>query len=239
MIQKALAYLVSLSAVQQLTYQGRDYTDKGLSPVKPPMQNDLVISTLTAVEDYFRDNPDSIDLTKAVVHIKGATKVEIVSAVQGEWIQRHDYLTAAATPKEFNYGRYLPIEDFMIAVQTYFVQDEVTAKLLQVVGNITDSAVVKLMDDGITQTAEAKSGIARISNVELPNPVNLAPYRTFMEIAQPSSSFVFRMKKSSGSGEGPTAALFEADGGNWQLEAIKRIRDYFRTTLPTGTVILA
>lgn len=238
MLKEIAEYIVGLSVPNTPTFDGRQYVDKSLNPVKPPVQSDLDISTLTSIEDYFRDNPDKITLENAVVHIASCTKVSVISSVEGPWIQRHGYLTSQVNPKPFSFGRYMPIEDFMIAIQTYFVPDEVTDKLLRVVGNITDSAVVKLMDDGVTQTTEAKAGIARIENVQLPNPVNLAPYRTFLEVAQPSSAFVFRMKKSSGS-EGPTAALFEADGGNWQLESIKRVRDWLRTHLPTGTVILA
>ncbi len=240
MLKAAIEKILGLAPPTQVDIDGRQYFNQGLTPVKPPVQNDLAISTLTSIADYFRDNPDSIDLKKAVVHIKSHTCVEVVSAVVGEWIQRHSYLTAEVAPKAFQYGRYLPIEHFMIAVQTHLVQDDTTAALLQVVGNITDGASVKLLDDGVTQQVEAKSGITRIENVKLPNPVQLAPYRTFLEITQPASAFVFRMKKSQGA-EGPTAALYEADGGIWQLEAIKRIRDWLRTNeaIPAETIILA
>jgi len=97
---------------------------------------------------------------------------------------------------------------------------------------------VKVLDDGITQQVQAKMGV-RIENVQLPNPIRLAPYRTFTQIEQPASAFVFRLKKSAGSGEGPTAALFDADGGNWQNDAIMNIKEWLITELPEGTTILA
>ena len=65
-----------------------------------------------------------------------------------------------------------------------------------------------------------KTGIASVGEAEVPNPVTLAPYRTFPEIEQVESKFIFRMK------EGPLAAIFEADGGAWKNEAMKRIKEY-------------
>jgi hypothetical protein len=70
-----------------------------------------------------------------------------------------------------------------------------------------------------------KTGIAKIEDVFVPNPVVLAPYRTFPEIAQPESKFIFRMQT------GPTAALFEADGGAWRNEAMGRIKAWLEEQL--------
>jgi hypothetical protein len=238
MIKEALQYLMSLKDAKQIELGGRKYTDGALAAVKPPMQSDLTIATLTGIADYFNTNPDDIDLKNTVVHIKNHKQVNVVSAVTGEWIQRHQYLTAVTEPKQFAYGRYMPLEDFIVSMQTYFVQDEITAKLMQMAGNLTDETSVKVLDDGVTQQVQAKMGI-RIENVQLPNPVSLAPYRTFTQIEQPASAFVFRLKKSGGPGEGPTAALFDADGGNWQNDAIMNIKEWLREKLPEGTTILA
>jgi len=65
----------------------------------------------------------------------------------------------------------------------------------------------------------------QIPNIKVPNPVVLAPFRTFREIAQPESKFVFRMQ------QGPRCALFEADGGAWRLEAMKRSKAYLEEEL--------
>jgi len=238
MIKEALQYLMTMKDAKQIELDGRKYTDGALTAIKPPMQSDLIIATLTGIADYFKANPDNIDLKNTVVHIKNHKQVDVISAVMGEWIQRHEYLTATTEPKQFPYGRYLPLEDFIISMQTYFVQDETTAKLMQMAGNLTDETSVKVLDDGITQQVQAKMGV-RIENVQLPNPIRLAPYRTFTQIEQPASAFVFRLKKSGGSGEGPTAALFDADGGNWQNDAIMNIKNWLETELPEGTTILA
>ncbi len=48
---------------------------------------------------------------------------------------------------------------------------------------------------------------------------------TFLEVEQPVSQFVFRMK------DGPRAAIFEADGGAWRNQAIVNIREYLKEQL--------
>lgn len=83
-------------------------------------------------------------------------------------------------------------------------------------------------DDGVTQTVTAKQGVAFVQEVAVPNPVTLAPYRSFPEISQVESEFVLRVRAGRSEGELPTIALFEADGGRWQLEAVRRVKDYLK-----------
>lgn len=236
MIKEAIEKILALSAPTISDVNGRVYCDRAVNAIKPPVQADLDVVTLSAIADYYRENPDNIDLSKTIVHVVAPNRVQVISAVADEWLQRHHYLDATTKPEQFRCGQYVGVEQFLIAMQTYFVQDEVTAAMLQVVGNIVDETSVKVLDDGVTQEITAKAGIARVSTVALPNPVELAPYRTFLEVEQPSSKFIFRLKKSDG---GPTAALFEADGGNWQRQCIISVRDWLRERLPDGTTILA
>jgi hypothetical protein len=51
----------------------------------------------------------------------------------------------------------------------------------------------------------------------------LSPYRTFRELNQPESAFIFRMR-GGGEGKAPQCALFEADGGKWKLDAVQAIK---------------
>lgn len=61
----------------------------------------------------------------------------------------------------------------------------------------------------------------------VPNPVNLIPYRTFLEVQQPASDFIFRMKSSCG----VQCAILEADGGAWKNEAMNNIKEYLKNAL--------
>ena len=96
---------------------------------------------------------------------------------------------------------------------------------MKVVGNIKEENVRQVGDDGVSQSVVAKTGVATVEDVKVPNPVILAPYRTFVEVDQPESAFVFRMKN------GPLAALFEADGGAWRNSAIEAVSSYLAEEL--------
>ena len=80
------------------------------------------------------------------------------------------------------------------------------------------------------------SGIARVEDVPVPNPVELMPYRTFREVTQPTSTFILRLKPGR-DGALPTCALFEADGGAWKLRAIQSIAAYLTENTEGITII--
>ena len=55
-----------------------------------------------------------------------------------------------------------------------------------------------------------------------PNRIRLIPFRTFQEVDQPASKFIFRMR------EGMASALFMADNNQWQVEAKNNIKRYIQ-----------
>ena len=68
--------------------------------------------------------------------------------------------------------------------------------------------------------------------------VALRPYRTFLDIHQPASEFVLRIKADKD--EGPRCALFEADGGAWRFTALEHIKSYMADNLdPDRAIIIA
>lgn len=83
------------------------------------------------------------------------------------------------------------------------------------------SGSVSTNDNGVTQTVEARQGVALNAVVEIKPRVMLRPFRTFLEVEQPESEFLLRVDPDEGIG------FFEADGGIWKLEAKKNIADYF------------
>lgn len=95
-------------------------------------------------------------------------------------------------------------------------------------GNVEDRSVAKYSDDGMTQKATIKSGLANVEDVIVPNPVILNPFRTFFEIGSIATPFVFRLRNG---GTGVNCALFEADGGMWKQQAVHEIAEYLSCQL--------
>lgn len=240
MIREAIDKILALAAVQQVVVGEREYTDKKLLPVLLPMPEELVLHTLTGIKDYLCENPDGLDLDTVIVHVMSPRLVPVFSRLHGPFEQRAPYVEAKHELPEFSFGKYMDIETFIIELQSKFVQDEMTANILQLVGNLTDDDVRVYADDGVTQEVTAKNGIGRVSSRMVPNPVVLSPYRTFNEVVQPVGRFVFRLKSGSGTSSGrPAVALFEADGGMWQGEARKFIHQWLRDHVPHEVVIIS
>lgn len=101
--------------------------------------------------------------------------------------------------------------------------------ILQFAGNVKAGTVAEYGDTGVGQKAAIKKGVASLQEVEVPSPCRLMPFRTFTEVAQPMSSFIFRVKDNDR--YGVTCALFEADGGAWKNEAKANIKAYLEKEL--------
>lgn len=203
---------------------GRNFTGSKIYPVQSPVVAPITCHTLTGLVDFYDALPVD-DQKRVMFHVEDFNNVSIISEVFGPEKQRETFITAHAYPQESLFNRYYDHEDFMIKILSCFVQDETTAKVLKIVGNLKSEAAATYSDDGLTQTVTAKTGITRVENIDLPNPITLRPYRTFADIDQPESSFILRLKQR----DGIQAALFEADGASWKNKAISNIKAYFES----------
>lgn len=196
--------------------EGLTYSNKEFEPILPPAPSRLVVHSLTAIVDYC--NHELKEGKNYIVHVESPYRVNVYSRLSEDGRERENYLQAQLAGEIFNFDAYHDVENFVISLQSMFVQTDVTAKILSVVGNMTSETKLQTHDDGVTQDVTVKKGIQKEGWETIENPVNLAPYRTFTEVKQPSSNFVLRIKPDS-----HRCALFEADGGAWKNEAIQNI----------------
>ena len=183
----------------------------------------LEVHRLSGLVDYLAANLDGLSPALHGIHVADYDSVQLVGVLEGRPRRREVLVSAVCESLGFTYGRYYSCEDFNIALQSLFVDDLDRAAVLKVVGNIKEEMVGQFDDDGVSQTVTARAGIARVAEVPVPNPVTLRPYRTFVEVEQPASPFVLRVKSGMKDGDKPSCALFEADGGKWKVEAIQTI----------------
>jgi len=192
-------------------------------PVIKLAQREFVLNTLTGLIAYIKSNLDRED-KKLFLHVDDEKTVSLESTLFADG-SRETLVVASAIVPSFHYERYYDVEEMLINFQSKFNRTKDRDLLLQVVGNVKEENVRQTGDTGIAQAVTIKSGISSADDVVVPNPVTLAPYRTFLEVEQPESDFIFRMK------EGPRGAIFEADGGVWRNNAIANIRDYLAEEL--------
>lgn len=225
MIQKALQYIVNLAEPKVQTIDGETYSDKALHRVSfNPKAEPIQLNTLTSLVDYILSDFDNHG--KLFVHVVSPTEVTVFSVLDKERI-REEILTVNALVPRFDFGRFMEHEAFCIGLQSKFQDVGDRALLLKFAGTVEAGSVAQYGDDGVTQKATVKTGVASKADAVVPNPVTLSAYRTFMEVDQPAAQYVFRMKQ--GPGGDVQCALFEADGGAWQTEAKESIKDYLTT----------
>lgn len=222
-LKEALEYLVGLGETKIIDVGVQSYSTNKLFKVEIPKPEPLQVTTLTALIDYIESNFDikfDRNATKLLIHVISPDQVNLYSPLL-DTQDRMGYMQCKALlNNNIKFNRFVDTEDFNIMLQSSFVENSDRSLLLKVTGNIQEDNVRQTGDDGISQAVTVKTGLANVDNVKVPNPVVLAPFRTFPEIQQPESKFIFRMQS------GPTAALFEADGGAWRNEAMQRIKRY-------------
>lgn len=216
--------IIELSPTNLTEIGERKFADGQFTPIKEPTVSSVTCHTLTGLVDFF-DTLPLVDQERAIFMVEDFNKVHIVSEIFGPEKQREYFITAESYRQEDPFGKYHRHEDFMIKILSLFVQDEVTANILKIIGNLKSEAGTAYSDDGLSQTVTAKTGITKVENINLPNPTKLRPYRTFSDIDQPESSFVLRLKQ----GDGIAVALFEADGAAWKNKAIQSIKQYLES----------
>ncbi|MDY0235087.1 MAG: hypothetical protein RBR71_03625 [Gudongella sp.] len=224
--KEALEYLVRLGYDEDVLVD----TDFGLFSkinlvrIKLPKVETLQVSNLTSVIEFLKANIDEWE-SRLLIQVVSPCEVRVLTPLDSERDRQEILRASAILPNNIRYDSFIDTEQFNIMLQASFADKGDKALVLKFTGLIRDEAVKETGDNGISQKVTIKTGIASVGEAEVPNPVNLAPYRSFPEIDQVGSKFVFRMQ------EGPKAALYEADGGAWKNEAMKRIKEYLKENL--------
>lgn len=227
MIEKALKYIVGLKTPEIKEIGGQTYSDKALTRISHnPKASTITMNTLSSLLGYIRSEHDKIG--KAFVHIVSPTNVCLFSVLDDD--REREYLVnVEAKVPEFRFNDFINHEEFCINLQAKFLEGKDRELLLKFAGTVEAGSVAQYGDDGVTQKATVKVGVASKADAVVPNPVTLTAYRTFVEVEQPCSRFIFRMKQNNIGNV--TCGLFEADGGSWQIDAKESIRKFLEKEL--------
>lgn len=240
MIKEALEYVIGLKQPRIENINGEVYVSRRdeLQRVDTSLRAvPIEMSTLTSLVEYIRTNIDNISSKegKLIVHVVSPSKVCLISELDSDR-KRENLIEVNANLPKINFNTFIDQETFIIMMQSMFMNNDDRSIVLQVAGNVEDGTIANYKDDGITQKATIKTGLANKDDVVVPNPVNLMPFRTFHEVLQPECSFVFRMKNTPHTGV--ACAIFEADGGAWKNETMDQIADYLRDELKDNQQII-
>jgi len=241
MLQKMIDRILALAPIQTFELKGRMYTKNNLSQITPPEfvhPEPLTLNTLSGMVDYV----NSLDarLKKVVfLQVDAFNSISLLGELQPENSnKRFKYAKSVLSVNAFGFSNpqspiWYDLENFVIALQSQFVRNESIEVMLGHLGNLANETVVTHTDDTLSQSIQIETGITTRSSVKVTNPVTLQPHRTFLEVTQPESTCIFRLKSKGGM----QCALFISDGGAWKLDAINNIKEWLREQLPEIGII--
>lgn len=159
-----------------------------------------------------------------LIQVEDYRTVKVFTTLDGEMDRCWLYECQADTPR-VSVNTFITHEAAAVQLRSLYIPSADLTYLLQLLSGISTESKVTSSDNGVSQTVEAKSGVALTAAVPVRPYVKLQPFRTFLEVPQPESMFLLRLK------EGGNVGLFEADGGVWRLEATRNIAGYFEENL--------
>ena len=222
MIKEAINRILELAEPHMISSVTGDYVDKKMVRIDKDLRASAVrMSTLSGLVDFIKGQTDFKPIPY-IVQVVSPTEVRLISSLDRDR-EREILAEVEADIPDFPFGQFIENEKFIINVQAKFMDGEADK-------NDKAGTVTKYGDDGVSQKAAIKKGVTSLSEVEVPSPCKLIPYRTFIEVDQPMSEFIFRVRNDERL-ESVSCALFDADGGAWKIEAMENIKKYLKSQL--------
>lgn len=230
-LKEAIEYIKELAveadAPKTIEIAGKTYCTKAVARYDvPDKAKRIEATTLYSLVDYIKEKRHELR-EHMIIQVVSPTKVLLYSGLLAER-DRETLFEANAMLPVFEYGREYGQEAFLVAMQSCFKPDGDREAVTVLASNIVNKQEASFSDNGITQEAVIKTGITTKEAALVPNPVNLRPYRTFLEVQQPASDFVFRISERGGE---PTFKLVEADGGKWKFFAMENVKEFLMEQL--------
>ena len=203
----------------------------------PSLPDCVQVNTLAGFADLVKAPLEAKDFEQGfLIHIRDEDTVMLIAKESDDYGRRLDLIEAKpVTFDKFRFGQWMSQEEFVIAVASKFADTPDKTYVLNMAATLTNEAARTSEDDGFTQKVNVKAGMRHIQEQTVKPRVDLAPFRTFPEIEQPVSAFVFRARCMD---RGPELMLVEADGGRWKVDAIKALREAIEA-FGLGVLIIA
>ena len=241
MIKEAIDKILELAKIETFAKGDQSYAKQKLVEITPPgfvSPEVLTLNTLSGMVDYLQSLDEEMQ-QKVFLQVNDFNSVSLLGLLQPENSnKRFTYARSQLAVSQFNFSQptqpaWYDLENFVIALQSQFVQTNKIDELISHLSHLANETVVDVKDDSFSQSYQIKTGITTKSQVVVTNPITLRPHRTFSEIEQPASTCIFRLKSKGGM----QCALFISDGGAWKLDAINNIKNWLKKQLPDITII--
>lgn len=229
MLKEAIQYLVGLKDNKTYDIGGDTYSDHELVRIAPHVDRprEILVNGLSSIAELIREENDIfVDSLPIYIRIIDAREVAVFTSYDDVMARDALYRCSCDAPC-FRPG-WMDHDEAIIKLRSIFVQDGDTSDLeyvMDLLSRVSKESSVTSSDNGISQTVEARQGVALSQRVKVRPIVRLTPYRTFLEVEQPTSEFLLRLDEEGRVG------LLEADGGRWKMDAKQYISEFFSREL--------
>ena len=233
-----------IAALQDATQKtvvvdGITYSDRALKPVifESRRPEPLKFLSLSALVVYLKQNCERRNEGQTFILVDDINRVSLVQEYLGADSRRTVFAKVEPiTTDSFSFGGWMDMEKFIINAKTYFLPSDDLSEIIQIASSVSKDSGVDTKDDGVSQQVNVRIGVrgALTEKKETKGIYRLQARRIFPEVVQPEGDFIFRLRPS----DPVTAAIFEADGGAWKLQALSNIRSWLESQ-DLGLPILA
>lgn len=212
-------------------HDGIEYvkTADGYSKLSTPIIKEIQVNSLDGLVRLIKNHESDLfcsnELYGPLIVNVDFNRINVMSSLKPDRTRNYLFEANPMIPA-LRFGYDMLVEEIIILLSTSFIQTENTKKFIESLSSLRIVEEVEFNDDGVGQTVTAKKG-ASMDNAkfQVQPIVKLKPIRTYAEIDQVESKFLFRVNKDG------SVCLREADGGQWKYETQKRIVSYLEENL--------
>lgn len=236
MIVKAMDWIKEHAAPHIEKIEDANWSDKEMHKIENVRTLETMnFYTLSSLVDYIKcqvDVPNAF-AEHIFINIMSPERISVISeANAANYDKRTHIADVTAMIPVVKIGKWVDQVEFCIMMRANFIDEEADTNrdaLICMASNVVSGTIAQYEDTGISQKATIKTGIQEQEDRILPDKVVLRPYRTFLEVEQPKSEFLFRAQDDQFNRI--QFSLHEADGGRWKLDAMASIKAYLEEQL--------
>lgn len=234
-LRDAIDRIVELAAPTTKEWDGRLFSSKPLAEitVEEDGPSRLNVNTLNALAVMIRTEGVKQKGLPLYIRVVDEHNVLVFTSLHDgkgtSFLRQYFYKAECDVPRVI-IGQEMSQQQAIIQLQSVYGSTPDREYLLELISRMSVNEGVTSDDNGVTQTITARQGPALKENMPVKPIVQLRPYRTFLEVGQPTSEFLLRVGKEGG------ISLHEADGGVWRLEAKRRIADWLEMELKEDVI---
>lgn len=159
MLKEAIQEIVKLAGPKVFTIGGENFASEDLARIDPKKDfpKCIRLTGLDSLCKLIRNEADRMKLERFQILVQVGTynAVKVFTTLDDEMDRRYLYECTADTP-EAKVNRWLDHEEAVIQLQSMYIPNEDTAYLLNLLSSVSKDSKVTTLDNGVTQTVEAR-----------------------------------------------------------------------------------